>query len=765
MLTTAIAPIDEVGPTRCASPSMATPASPAMLALSMTMSAISASFRPEGCRDDVARLWSRDVTATTGRPIALAYSATSITTPLMPVLEKMRNASPGWSFTCCRMTLPNPSTFSRNIAWRRPFGPTTPTWLEIASSAIGWKPGKLPIRGNISSVFIREWPEPNTWTSPSAAMVRANSSAARSIGSSWVASMRSRTARASASQRRSAVGRSVSVMRASGGGTASGAGERRWSCVDEQRCRDRLGRRRATAVIGGRDVLGAPGQGSRTRRSRRNRERSPRSTRWESSTMAPVWSCDTRRISIAGVCRGTPSVAASCAVTMTGSSDSVAVSTVRPWSSRRMSYSDRCAKSADFEPGQERRRQVGRLEQQRLGAGGAEALEVDDRIPGPHAEVVGHGLPGIDQPGREHRRRQGETQRPEGGPDREEAVHRRVHTGPGTNVPRPWCLEIRPRASSSASAWRSVARLTSSCSHSSRSGGRRVPGRHAPDRMRSSARLAMIEWSGSRVGVEAPIGGTIPPNGLIGMTAAGRQARSPAICHASALCSRSRSGWILALREGLEARAARLADQHGVLAQPGRPLRWAAGLIALFAIAACLLAYSSYTSQSGRVIDEAELRARGAAADVDRYVRERHQTLNAIAGMPAIVAGDPDQIRPVLVDLADRELGFDAIISWIDTERARPGPQRRRHRPPDRRQRPPAHPGRAGGKPAVSSGVIGAVNQAPVIAFVVPTYGADGRRQRRGRERDPPRARRATPPRVSGSPAAPTWSSSTRPAR
>jgi signal transduction histidine kinase len=176
----------------------------------------------------------------------------------------------------------------------------------------------------------------------------------------------------------------------------------------------------------------------------------------------------------------------------------------------------------------------------------------------------------------------------------------------------------------------------------------------------------------------------------------------------------------------VEARGARLADQHGVLTQPGRPLRWAAGLIALFAVAACLLAYSSYTSQSGRVVNEAELRARGAAADVDRYVTERHQTLNAIAGMPAIVSGDPDQIRPALVDLASRDLGFDAIISWIDTNglvQARSdgdtGP------PIDARDR--AHVQTAlSGEPAVSSGVIGAVNQAPVVAFVVPTYGADG---------------------------------------
>src|SRR4029079_3765342 len=82
-----------------------------------------------------------------------------------------------------------------------------------------------------------------------------------------------------------------------------------------------------------------------------------------------------------------------------------------------------------------------------------------------------------------------------------------------------------------------------------------------------------------------------------------------------------------------------LGDQQGVLAQPGRPLRWAAVLIALFAIAASALAYSGYQSQVGRVIDEAQLRAQGAAADVDRYVRERHQALDTSAARTARGAG------------------------------------------------------------------------------------------------------------------------------
>ncbi len=169
-----------------------------------------------------------------------------------------------------------------------------------------------------------------------------------------------------------------------------------------------------------------------------------------------------------------------------------------------------------------------------------------------------------------------------------------------------------------------------------------------------------------------------------------------------------------------------MADQHGVLAQPGRPLRWAAGLIGLFAIAASLLAWSGYQSQSDRVIDEAALRARGAAADVDRYVRSRHQTLNAIAALPAIESGNAAEIEPVLVELAGRELGFDTIFSWVDTNglvQARSDGST--GSPLDVSDRPHIQAA-LGGMPSVSSGVLGAVNQAPVIGFIVPTYAADG---------------------------------------
>ena len=153
---------------------------------------------------------------------------------------------------------------------------------------------------------------------------------------------------------------------------------------------------------------------------------------------------------------------------------------------------------------------------------------------------------------------------------------------------------------------------------------------------------------------------------------------------------------------------------------------------------------SGYPSQSGRVIDEAALRARGAAADVDRYVRDRHQTLNAIAGLPAIVAGDPDQIRPVLVDLADARarLRHDHLVDRH--QRARPGPQRRRHRPAARRQRPPAHPGRAGRAAGRELGRASARSTRPRSSpSSCPPTAADGRGQRRGRRAASASGRRA----------------------
>jgi signal transduction histidine kinase len=170
-----------------------------------------------------------------------------------------------------------------------------------------------------------------------------------------------------------------------------------------------------------------------------------------------------------------------------------------------------------------------------------------------------------------------------------------------------------------------------------------------------------------------------------------------------------------------------VGDQRGVLARPGRPLRFAAVLIALLAIGASVLAWIGYQTQVGRVVDEAELRAHAAAADVDRYVQSHWHTLNALAAMPAFQSGDPDQIRPLLEDAASREIGFDAGISWVDRDgmmQTRSGGYR--GPPIDFTDRLHVRTALASGQPAVSSALIGAVNQAPIVGFVVPTRDAAG---------------------------------------
>ena len=98
-------------------------------------------------------------------------------------------------------------------------------------------------------------------------------------------------------------------------------------------------------------------------------------------------------MSIAGACRGTPSRVDSCGVRMTGSSDSIAASTIRvvvlakdvvQGASRRSRRVSR--------PGEALGGQIGRLEEERLVADGADALEVDDRVARQDAEIVGDEL-------------------------------------------------------------------------------------------------------------------------------------------------------------------------------------------------------------------------------------------------------------------------------------------------------------------------------------------------------------------------------------
>jgi signal transduction histidine kinase len=155
----------------------------------------------------------------------------------------------------------------------------------------------------------------------------------------------------------------------------------------------------------------------------------------------------------------------------------------------------------------------------------------------------------------------------------------------------------------------------------------------------------------------------------------------------------------------------------------GRALRWAAVATLAFGVGSSVLAWQGYQGQVERVTTRVELQARGAAADLERYVQSRWWTLNGVASAPAIRSGDPAEMRPFLETLDPASFGFDAGISWIDREgwmRARTGDYT--GPPIDFRDREHIRRALATEQPAVSAGLIGAVNAAPIVAFVVPVF-------------------------------------------
>jgi signal transduction histidine kinase len=162
-------------------------------------------------------------------------------------------------------------------------------------------------------------------------------------------------------------------------------------------------------------------------------------------------------------------------------------------------------------------------------------------------------------------------------------------------------------------------------------------------------------------------------------------------------------------------------------AQPGRALRWAAAAVLAFGIGSSVLAWGTYQGQVERTTTNAELRARGAAADVDRYVESRWLTLRGLATAPAVRTGDPELMREHFASIDQALFGFDAGISWIDRQgwmRARTGGY---DGPPiDFTDRPHILRALSTQEPVVSSGLVGAVNAAPIVGFVVPVTSDTG---------------------------------------
>jgi signal transduction histidine kinase len=149
--------------------------------------------------------------------------------------------------------------------------------------------------------------------------------------------------------------------------------------------------------------------------------------------------------------------------------------------------------------------------------------------------------------------------------------------------------------------------------------------------------------------------------------------------------------------------------------------------VLVFAVAAAILAAADYGSKTRTALGDAQTRARGAAAYVDRYVQSQWSTLRAIASIPLVKAADLDAIQTYFDTLDPTSLGLDGGISFIDTDawmRVRTGGYR--GPPIDFSDRAHIRRALATQEPAVSSGLIGTVNQSPIVAFVVPVTDVSG---------------------------------------
>ena len=147
-----------------------------------------------------------------------------------------------------------------------------------------------------------------------------------------------------------------------------------------------------------------------------------------------------------------------------------------------------------------------------------------------------------------------------------------------------------------------------------------------------------------------------------------------------------------------------------------------------FAFASAVLAVGVYRSQADHAIDEAAIRARGAAADVDRYIASRWSALLPIAASPALLDGDVAEARALLDHLDADAMGFDGGIGYIDStgwQRARTGGYT--GPPIDFSEREHVRRALATGLPTVSSAFEGAVNPSPLVAFAVPVRDDSGR--------------------------------------
>jgi PAS domain S-box-containing protein len=150
-------------------------------------------------------------------------------------------------------------------------------------------------------------------------------------------------------------------------------------------------------------------------------------------------------------------------------------------------------------------------------------------------------------------------------------------------------------------------------------------------------------------------------------------------------------------------------------------------LIGVLVVIGLLLAWRDYTGRRTAVLDDARLRARAAAADADRFLRDRIEALTLIATSPSVEVGDRSGMQAYFQLLADKP-GY-ARLSWYDLTGIR-----RASNLPD----PPSGPlvvsertyfqtVVATGQPYVDAAVISLQDQSPIIVIAVPTFDATHR--------------------------------------
>ncbi|HEY7293428.1 MAG TPA: cache domain-containing protein, partial [Dehalococcoidia bacterium] len=145
-------------------------------------------------------------------------------------------------------------------------------------------------------------------------------------------------------------------------------------------------------------------------------------------------------------------------------------------------------------------------------------------------------------------------------------------------------------------------------------------------------------------------------------------------------------------------------------------------LVALLAAVGLLLAWHDYSGRRASVVADTQLLARAAAADADRFLRDRIEALTILADSPTVRSGDADAMRAYFRTLADQPTY--SRVSWFDLSG---------NRRASNLEDPPSGPlfvasrayfqaVAATGKPYVDAAVTSLQDGSPIITVAVPTF-------------------------------------------